>query len=131
MIIDGLTKPAHFLPVKIAMDPLKLAKFLCCEIIKLHGTPVSIVSDRDTKFTSKFWKGLQREMGTTLHFGTTFHPRTDCQSEQVIQILEDMLRSCVIDFKGDWERHLSLVEFSCNNSFQSSISMAPFKALYS
>ena len=81
------------------------------------------------KFTSKFWKGLQRDMGTTLHFSTTFHPQTDDQSERVIQILEDMLWSCVIEFKAEWEQHLSLVEFLYNNNFHSSNGMTPFETL--
>ena len=84
VIVDHLTKSAHFLPVKLAMDPLKLAKIYVDEIIKLHGAPVSIVSDRDMKFTFKFWKGLQREIGTTLYFSTAFHPQTDGQLERVI-----------------------------------------------
>ena len=69
-------------------------------------------------------------MGTRLHFSTTFHPQTDGQSERTIQTLEDMLRASVIEFKGSWDTHLSLMEFVYNNSYQSSIGMAPFEALY-
>ena len=73
---------------------------------------------------------LQEALGTRLNFSTTFHPRTDGQSKRVIQILEDMLKSCVIDYEGSWDRHIPLVDFVYNNSFQSSIRMAPYKALY-
>ena len=69
-------------------------------------------------------------MGTRLHFSTAFHPQTDGQSEISIQTLEDMLRVCVIELKGSWDTHLSLMEFAYNNSYQSSIGMAPFEALY-
>ena len=92
--------------------------------------PVSIVSDRDARFTSKFWKGLQTAMGTRLDFSTAFHPQTDGQTERLNQVLEDMLRACVIEFPGSWDSHLHLMEFAYNNSFQATIGMAPFEALY-
>ena len=69
-------------------------------------------------------------MGTTLHFSTAFHPQTNSQSERTIQTLEDMLRACVLEFKDSWVKHLSLVEFAYNNSYQASIGMAPYEALY-
>ena len=100
VIVDRLTKSAHFLPVSND-DPLdKLAHLYVEEIIRLHGVPISIVSDRDPRFTSRFWSGLQDAMGTRLHFSTAFHPQIDGQSERTIQTLEDMLRACVIEFKG-------------------------------
>ncbi|KAL5540979.1 hypothetical protein UlMin_043776 [Ulmus minor] len=92
-----------------------------------------VVVDRltkDARFTSKFWKSVQRAMGTSLNFSTAFHPQTDGQSERTIQILEDMLRACVLDFKGTWNRYLPLIEFSYNNSYQATIGMAPYEALY-
>ena len=87
------------------------------EITKLHGNLVSIVSDRDPKFTSRFWVSLQTALGTSLKFRTAFHPQTNGQSEWTIQILEDMLRGCVIDFKSTWDNYLPLIEFAYNNSF--------------
>ena len=130
VIVDRLTKSTHFLPVSND-DPLdKLAKLYVEEIVRLHGVPISIVSDRDPRFTSRFWSSLQDAMGTRLHFSITFHPQTNGQSERTIQTLEDMLRACVIEFKGSWDRYLSLMEFAYNNSYQSSIGMAPFEALY-
>ncbi|KAK8570645.1 hypothetical protein V6N13_103049 [Hibiscus sabdariffa] len=130
VIVDRLTKSAHFLPVRKDYPLLKLAKLYIAEIVRLHGVPVSIISDRELRFTSKFWGKLHEALGTHLSFSTAYHPQTDEQSERVIQILEDMLRSCVIDFRGSWEDHLPLVEFAYNNSFQSSIQMAPYEALY-
>jgi hypothetical protein len=96
----------------------------------LHGVPISIVSDRDSRFTSKFWERLHGAMGTKLHFSMIYHPQFDGQSERTIQTLEDMLRLCVLDFKGNWIKYIPLVEFAYNNSFQATISMAPYEALY-
>jgi len=98
--------------------------------VKLHGVPIYIVSDRDLRFTSRFWKKFQDALGMKLHFSTAFHSQTDGQSERIIQILEYMLRCCILEFQGMWERYLPLIEFAYNNSFQSSIKMAPYKALY-
>ena len=130
VIVDRLTKSAHFLSVRTTFTLDKLAEIYIKEIVRLHGVPVSIVSDRDSRFTAKFWKSLQQGLGTKLKFSTAFHPQTDGQSERTIQILEDMLRACVLDFQGSWSRYLPLVEFSYNNSYQSTIGMAPYEALY-
>jgi len=100
------------------------------EIIRLHGVPVSIVSDRDTRFLSQFWQSLQTSLGSKLKFSTAYHPQTDGKSKRTIQVLEDMLQACVMDFKRFWEDHLHLAEFSYNSSYQASIQMAPFEALY-
>ena len=108
----------------------KLAELYIREIVLLHGIPLSIILDRDSRFTSRFWGKLQEALGTRLNFSTTFHPQTDGQLERVIQVLEDVLRSCVIDYEVSWDRHIPLVEFVYNNSFQSSIEMAPYEALY-
>lgn len=108
----------------------QLAQLYLSEIVRLHGVPVSIVSDRDTRFLSRFWRSLQEAFGTTLNFSTAFHPQSDGQSERTIQTLEDMLRSCALDLRGSWEEHLPLVEFAYNNSYHSSIGMAPYEALY-
>ncbi|GKV40242.1 hypothetical protein SLEP1_g47911 [Rubroshorea leprosula] len=93
------------------------------------GLPRTL-KDRDTRFLSHFWTSLQQALGTQLNFSTAFHPQTDGQSERTIQILENMLRACVLDWKGSWDQHLSMAEFAYNNSYQSSIRMAPFEALY-
>nr|GEW36685.1 hypothetical protein [Tanacetum cinerariifolium] len=95
-----------------------------------HGVPVSVISDRDSLFTSRFWVSLQKALGTQLDLSTAYHPETDGQSERTIQTLEDMLRACVIDFGSSWDKHLPLVEFSYNNSYHAIIKAAPFEALY-
>ena len=130
VIVDRLTKSAHFLPVREKYTLDRLARLYVNEVVRLHGVPESIVSDRDSRFTSRFWNALQEALGTRLNFSTAFHPQTDGQSERTIQTLEDMLRSCVMQFKGNWDEHLSLMEFAYNNSFHSSIGMAPYEALY-
>ncbi|KAL0385909.1 UNVERIFIED_CONTAM: Transposon Ty3-I Gag-Pol polyprotein [Sesamum radiatum] len=130
VIVDRLTKSAHFLPIRQNDSLDKLAELYVSEIVRLHGIPTSIVSDRDPRFTSHFWGSLHRALGTKLHFSTAFHPQTDGQSERTIQTLEDMMRACVIEFKGNWDDHLPLMEFAYNNSFHSSIGMAPYEALY-
>ena len=98
--------------------------------MKLHGVPLSIISDRGPQFTSQFWKSFQKGLGTKVKLSTAFHPQMDGQAERTIQTLENMLRACVIDFKGNWDDHLPLIEFAYNNSCHSSIAMAPFEALY-
>lgn len=130
VIVDRLTKSAYFIPVRSNRTVPLSAKLFIKEIIKLHGVPTSIVSDRDLLFTSGFWKSLQKAVGAKLNFSTAYHPQSDGQTERVNQTLEDFLRAYVFDFGGSWKDHISLVEFSYNNSFQSSIGMAPFEALY-
>ncbi|GJY11211.1 putative reverse transcriptase domain-containing protein [Tanacetum coccineum] len=130
VIVDRLTKSAHFLPMKKTDSIEKLAQLYLKEIVCKHGVPTSIISDRDSLFTSRFWKSLQEAMGTQLDMSTAYHPETDGQSERTIQTMEDMLRACVIDFGSSWDRHLPLVEFSYNNSYHASIKAAPFEALY-
>ena len=91
---------------------------------------MSIVSDRDPRFTTHFWKSFQRAMGTQLMMSIAFHPQTTGQLERTIQALEDMLRACVLDLKGSWEEHLLLVEFAYNDSYQASIQMVPYETSY-
>ncbi|GJS28888.1 putative reverse transcriptase domain-containing protein [Tanacetum coccineum] len=130
VIVDRLTKSAHFLPMR-ETDPMdKLARLYLKEVVTRHGIPVSIICDRDPRFALNFWRSFQKAMGTRLDMSTTYHPETDGQSERTIQTLEDMLRACVIDFGNGWERHLPLIEFSYNNSYHASIKATPFEALY-
>ncbi|GKB66307.1 putative reverse transcriptase domain-containing protein [Tanacetum coccineum] len=107
-----------------------LTRLYIKEIVSRHRVPISIISDHDSHFTSRFWQSLQNALGTQLDMSTTYHPETDGQSERTIQTLEDMLRACVIDFGKGWEKHLPLVEFSYNNSYHASIKATPFEALY-
>ncbi|GKF00223.1 putative reverse transcriptase domain-containing protein [Tanacetum coccineum] len=130
VIIDILTKSAHFLPIREDYKSEKLAKIYINKIVAIHGVPVSIILDRDGRFASHLWQALQKALGTKLNMSTAYHPETDGQSERTIQTLEDMLRACVMDFGGSWDTHLLLVEFSYNNSYHKSIKCAPFEALY-
>ena len=90
VIVDRLTKSAHFLPINMKYPIEKLAKLYLDEIIRLHGIPVSIVFNRDPRFVLRFWQKMQEVLGTKLNFSTTYHPQTDGQSERTIQTLEDM-----------------------------------------
>ena len=100
VIVDGLTKSAHFKLVRLNYSIDRLVELYVNEIVRLHGIPLSKVYDRDPQFTSRFWKEIQLAMGTRLNFSTVFHPQTDGQSERMIKVLEDMLRGCVLDFPG-------------------------------
>jgi transposase InsO family protein len=130
VIVDRLTKLAHFLPVKTEYHVMVYAKLYIDRIMSLHGVPKTITSDRGTQFVSQFWKCLHESLGTKLLHSTTYHPQTGGQTERVNQILEDMLRSYVLNFSAKWDECLPLTEFSYNNSYQESIKMAPFEALY-
>ncbi|KAA3477770.1 DNA/RNA polymerases superfamily protein [Gossypium australe] len=123
VVVDRLTNTTNY-----SLD--KLVELYISEIVRLHRVLISIISDRDPRFTSQFWKKLQEALSTRLQFSTAFHLQTDGQSERVIQILEYMLRCYILEFDGNWEKYLPLVEFTYNNSFQSSIKMALYEALY-
>ncbi|TYJ96975.1 DNA/RNA polymerases superfamily protein [Cucumis melo var. makuwa] len=130
VIVDRLTKTARFIPIKATSTLDQLARLYVDKIVSQYGVPVSIVSNRDLRFTSKFCPSLQKATGTGLKFSTSFHPQTDGQSERTIQTLEDMWRACVLQLKGSWDTHLPFMEFAYNNSNQSSIGMTPYEALY-
>ncbi|KAJ0878848.1 putative nucleotidyltransferase, Ribonuclease H [Helianthus annuus] len=130
VIVDRLTKSAHFLAIKETDKFSQLAAVYLKEVVARHGVPTSIISDRDPRFTSELWQSMHKLFGSKLDMSTAYHPQTDGQSERTIQTLEDMLRACVIDFGKGWERHLPLIEFSYNNSYHTSIQAAPFEALY-
>jgi hypothetical protein len=130
VIIDRLTKIAYFLPVKTSYPVLTYAQIYNARILSLHGIPKTIVSDRGPQFVSKLWEELHKSLGTKLLHSSAYHPQTSGQTERVNQILEDMLRACVLEFPQKWDECLPLAEFSYNNSYQESIKMAPFEALY-
>jgi hypothetical protein len=117
VIVDRLTKCTLFLPIKKTDLVDKLAKIYVNKVVRLYGVLTSIVSDRDPRFTSRLCPSIQRALGINLSISTAFHPQTDGQSKRVIQILEDLLRECALEFGGNWEEHLSLVEFMYNNSY--------------
>ena len=124
MIVDLLTKVAHFVLVKMDYRADRLADLYVHHILPLHGAPASIVSDRGPRWVSKFWQSLHKAIGTA------YHPQTDGRTERVNQVLVDMLRACVLKYGSDWEKSLPHAEFSYNNSYQASIQMSPFEALY-
>ncbi|GJU38413.1 putative reverse transcriptase domain-containing protein [Tanacetum coccineum] len=128
--MDRLTKSAYFLPIREDYKTEKLAKIYTNEIVARHGVQVSIILDRDGRFTSHLWQAFQEALGTRLDMSTDYHPQTDAQSERTIQTLKDMLRACVMDFSGSWDTYLPLIEFSYNNIYHTSIKCAPFEALY-
>ncbi|KAK8926203.1 hypothetical protein KSP39_PZI018051 [Platanthera zijinensis] len=130
VIVDRLTKCAHFVQFKIDYPMRKIVELYVEEVIRLHGVPVSIISDRDSRFTSRFWKRLQEGLGTDLRYSTAYHPQTNGQTERVNQIVEDMIRCYILEFGGAWDERLRLMEFAYNNSYQESLQMAPFEALY-
>ncbi|KAM2129058.1 hypothetical protein ACFX1R_008778 [Malus domestica] len=130
VVVDRLTKSAHFIPMREKYPLNNLAKLFITKIVKYHGVPVNIISDRDPRFTSKFLIAFQEALGTKLLYSTAYHPQTDGQSERTIQTLEDMLRSSVLQFGDSCHDPLDLMEFAYNNSFHSSIGMSPFEALY-
>ena len=118
------------MPVKERYRPHQYAELSIAQIVRLHGVPKSIVSDRGPQFVNHFWEHLHKQLGTQLIRSSAYHPQTAGQTKRVNQILEDMLRACVISSMGSWEKWLPLAEFSYNNSYQESIKMAPFEALY-
>ncbi|GKC12751.1 putative reverse transcriptase domain-containing protein [Tanacetum coccineum] len=109
VIVDRLTKSAHFLPIREDYKTEKLARIYINAIVARHGVPVSIILDSDGLFASHLWQALQKALGTKLHMSTAYHPKTDGQSEHTIQTLEDMLRACVMDFGGSWDTRLPLI----------------------
>jgi transposase InsO family protein len=130
VVVDRLTKAAHFIPVKTTYNSAVLAELYMAQIVCLHGVPKKIVSDRGTQFTSHFWQQLHEALGTHLKFNLAYHPLTDGQTERTNQTLEDMLRACALQDKIGQDKRLPYAEFSYNNSYRASLKMSPFEALY-
>eukprot|EP00253_Pinus_taeda_P005316 PITA_05316 len=130
VVVDKLSKSAHFIPVQSTCRAAQVANIFMQNIFRLHGFPKTIISDRDVKFTSAFWRTLFEGLGTQLNFSTAYHPQTDGQTERVNQVVEDMLRSYVMQQPSRWEEYLHLVEFAYNNAYHASLHMSPFEVLY-
>jgi transposase InsO family protein len=130
VIVDRLTDVAHFIPVRTNYTGAKLAELYMTRIVCLHGVPKKIVSDRGSQFTSRFWKKLHESLDTHLNFSSAYHPQTNGQIERTNQVLEDKLRACTLKHGGSWDKSLPYTEFSYNNSYQASLKMSPFEALY-
>jgi hypothetical protein len=124
VIVDRLTKSAHFIPVNTNYTVQKYAEIYVACVLCLHGVPKTIISDRGSQFVACFWEQLHASLETHLIHSSAYHPQTDGQTERVNQILEDMLRACVMEYPGSWDKNLSLAEFSYNNSYQESLKMA-------
>ena len=114
-----------FIPVHTTYNAKRYAEIYLDRIVCLHGVPKTIISDRGTQFTARFWEQLQASLGTKLIRSSAYHPQTDGQTERINQILEDMLRACVIHFDKSWDKCLSLAEFSYNNSYLLTLLSAP------
>jgi hypothetical protein len=130
VIVDMLTKVVHFIPVKTTYKGSQLVELYMARIVCLYGVPKKIVSDRGSQFTSKFCKSLHENMDTKLNFSSAYHPQTDGQTERTNQVLEDMLRACALKHGCSWDKSLPYDEFSYNNSYQASLKISPFEALY-
>jgi hypothetical protein len=130
VVVNKLTKNAHFIPVKLTHKAINIAYIYMREIARIHGVPKEIVSDRDPKFTSNFWKGLFKGFGTNINFSTNYHPKSYGQTKSVNQVIEYMLRMYVMDKPSKWEDYIHLVEFAYNNGYHTSLKMIPFEALY-
>jgi transposase InsO family protein len=130
VVIDRLTKQSHFIPTTTDLDATALARLYIAQIIRLHGTPKSIISDRGPVFISSFWQSLQHLLGTKLKFSTTYHPQSDGQTERINAILENYLRHYCSYQQDDWTDYLPLAEFAYNNAIHSATRVSPFYANY-
>ena len=130
VIIDKFTKYAHFIPLFHSYTAADVAKVYLDQIYKLHGTPKTAISDRDKIFTSLFWQELMKQLGTTTHFSTAYHPESDGQSERLNQCLEQYLRCMCFLKPNSWAKWLSLAEWWYNTNYHTSLGMTPFQALY-
>ena len=125
VVVYRMTKSTHFISVKSSYRAEDNDKMYIDEIVRWHGIPLSIISDRRAQVASHFWRSFQKSLGTQVKLNTAFHPQTDGKEERTIKTVEGMLRACVIDFKGSWNDQLPLIEFSYNNSYHSIIDVAP------
>jgi hypothetical protein len=130
VIVDRLSKSTHFIPVNTNYKVQKYAEIYTAHVLCLHGVLKTIISDRGSQFVTHFWEQLHLSLRTHLIHSLAYHSQTDGQTERVNQILEDMLRACVMEYQGSWDKNLSWAEFSYNNSYQESLKMAPFEVLY-
>jgi transposase InsO family protein len=126
VFVDKLSKQVHFAPSRTTDTAVDVANCIFSNVFRLHGMPSTIVSDRDTKFTSTFWRRLQERLGTKLAMSSSFHPQTDGQSERAIQTLKTMLRGLVNHKQDDWDLYLPAAEFAYNNAVHTSTGVSPF-----
>jgi hypothetical protein len=130
VVVDKLTKYAHFVPLRHPYTATKVAEAFIDNVYKLHGLPQSLVSDRDPVFTSQFWQSIFKATGTQLRLSTANHPETDGQTERVNQSIECFLCCFISAYPSQWSRWLSLCEFWYNTNWHSSLGKSPFEVLY-
>lgn len=130
VFVDLFSKMVHFVPTTTTSSAPDVARIFFDNIFRLHGLPKVIVSDRDARFTSRFWKSLFGNLGTKLALSTAFHPQTDGQTERTNRTLEDMLRAYINHRQNDWDLHLSAAEFACNSAPNASTGLSPFYVNY-
>lgn len=130
VFVDKLTKMVHYVPTTTHVTAPQLATLFMREVVRLHGVPESILSDRDPRFTAHFWKAFWSQLGTTLTMSTAYHPQTDGQTERANRTLEEMLRSRVNFAQTDWDEHLAVAELAINNAKQASTGYTPFYLNY-
>jgi hypothetical protein len=120
VVVDRFSKKAHFIPCQKTSDTTHIANLFFKEVVRLHGLPKSIISDRDTKFVGHFWRNLWRNLGTILSFSSVYHPQTDGQTEVMNKILGDLLRSLVTEHHSQWDQIMPQAEFAYNDSLNRS-----------
>jgi hypothetical protein len=130
VFVDRLSKMTHFVAITTDIGSQGLADVFIDSVVKHHGVPSSIISDRDPRFTGKFWQAVMKRLGTHLRMSTAFHPQSDGQTERMNIVLEDMLRSYVDPNQDDWDQHLPMAEFAVNNSVNQSTRQTPFYLNY-
>lgn len=130
VFVDKFTKMVHIAPTTTTVTAPQLARIFFREVVRLHGVPKSIISDRDPRFTSNFWKCLWSQLGTKLAMSTAYHPQTDGQTERTNRTIEDMLRAYVNYEQNDWNKHLIAAEITINNSQQASTGFSPYYLNY-
>jgi hypothetical protein len=130
VIVERLTKVAHFIPVKTTYKGSQLVELYIARIMSLHGVPKKIILDRGSRFTPRFWKSFHENTNAKLNSSSAYYPQTSGQTKRTNQVLEDMLRACALQHGSSWDKSLPYAEFSHNNSYQASLKMSPFKALY-